>query len=224
MYKQCLSILGLAVFAILSSQSAWAQSSDEQLVHVTLQLVVATWALAGGTIGVALISIILGYKAHNLQKAISESQRKLVTAQEESVKEQKKLVASQQALTNLTTMLKIFDQLNDEESRRYRRLIFDVEGNQKATPPADYGDKKAHVRGQFDQIGVLIRANLLPIDLFMASYDDTAAKVWLALKKDLRDERTKRSDKLFQESFNWHGGEAEKYWNAKHLNQTLEIY
>jgi hypothetical protein len=81
-------------------------------------------------------------------------------------------------------------------------------------------------RAMFDQIGSLVKHNLIPKHAFFEVYWNTIVRTWGALKPNIDNMRSEEmlSNKDYMSNFQALVREAVKYWKTYHRGQSIHYY
>lgn len=133
----------------------------------------------------------------------------------------------QKQLGKLNALSEIFIRLNTDEHRLARRQVYTAYDDYKTSKNPDIFDRKPFydavnmVQADFDQIGLLIKNKLVPLDAFMDIHADTVILCWKSLEIHITRQRESRNYpeymKNFQDLFNL----AKKYWEKRFKGRQL---
>jgi hypothetical protein len=131
-----------------------------------------------------------------------------------------------------SALVEVFKLLNDEKHRVARRVVYSFHkgredcvgrlslldlGFTEETPKIHIiKEYQAIVRNDFNQIGSLITNNLLPEEAFMDTYWYTILRCWMALERDINEERNIRGHPGYMKNFEELSRSADRYRCKKH--------
>lgn len=133
----------------------------------------------------------------------------------------------QKKYQRLSSIMEAFRLLNDDVHRKAREATYNMyraynKGELDAYDRVDVKDQIAMVRADFDQMGSLVRNNLIPRDEFLSAYWHTILLCWKALEHNIEEQCSLRQNPKYMENFRSLKAEATVYWH-KHHPQVREI-
>ena len=73
----------------------------------------------------------------------------------------------------------------------------------------------------FNQIGMLIKKDIIPKEEFFDLYADTTILCWKTLKEYIENQQRKRQSTFYMNQFVWLGEQAEIYWKKNRPDDPL---
>jgi len=199
----------LITITIISASANNENNTSNQL-NDERQLVTYTGYLAGGTIAIGIatiITLILSYLAHRKQIAITDKQNKI------------------------TALMEIFKTMSDEEHRIARSITYQAKREYDKTGDIEVFNIRTRYKevgitaSHFNQIGELIKKNIIPKEEFLDLHADTTILCWKSLKDYVKNQQEKRKSTFYMNQFVWLGEQAEIYWKENRPNDPYpELY
>lgn len=139
--------------------------------------------------------------------------------------------------TKLETLTQAFKILNENNHRLARKIVYnehdgakDNESPKLMNFPSGISDERiiiecqAMVRADFDQMGSLFKNKHINRTAFLDAYWHTIILSWIALQKNINEERAKRENDSYMKNFEYLVYEAEKYKKKYHNDVENKFY
>jgi hypothetical protein len=118
---------------------------------------------------------------------------------------------------------RLFEKFDNEEARNGRKAIYlAFAESRKLTDDELVEAEKTRVN--FNEIGIMVREGLFPKKIALRMYSDVAIKCWIALEKQIQNERKMRNCNSWMEDFEWFYRESKRYRNKSYPNDRSHLY
>lgn len=170
-------------------------------------MLTATWASAIGTIGGLAVAVVVMFTG---------------------LRYNRKQIVGLQKQIQASTLVEIHGLLNSAERKNTRYAVYEAYNKFKKSGFSDstmfddvnYKKNASLVRDDFQQIGSLIKNNLIPKEAFLDAFCITIIMCWKSLQKNIEKTEQHRGVKNWLPQFKWLYDEAKKHWKTTHDDKT----
>ena len=127
----------------------------------------------------------------------------------------------------ISALIEVLNSLGDNERRTKRRKTYQANQEYKKSKDIsvfrrpEYYPSVSATLSHFNQIGVIIKKEIIPKNEFFDLYADTVLYCWESLQEHMKYEQKNRKNKFYMNNFEWLAKQAEEYWLKNRPNEEI---